>query len=608
MSRENIEYLIDIIYEIAEDPLLWPFVLQSLNDLNNVYFDNAEQNFLTAKRSIEDELYQSKNSLESGSTHELLSELVPHLKRSIRLNQKFTTLENQARSFHEVVNQLPLGFISLDENGQLIAANRIANQLLLGQSPLVCHNNSLYIDNPKSLEQLNQAIRNVILSREKDGINVVNIAYPCGSQKISVLVAPNEQQDGCYLLLAPPYLNRVSSPESISKVHGLSQAESNIVYFLVNGLSVDEISVELDITPNTVRAHLKSAYSKTETKGQLELAMLVLQGPASFAPVKNNTEQEYTFSSGEHNDDAQYHEFILKDGRKLSYAIYGRNDSKSSIVFFHSLYASRLQNPGTVSELKKYGVQLIVPDRPGYGCSDPSVKGTLISFSDDIKQLVNHLGKTSVHLVGYSTGGCYCSAVAYYHPEICLSMTLINSVAPYYSMADIAEVKPIPVKLLFALGFISSSIIEPIGSLFTKGVLRNPRKYISNQFGHLCHYDQQVIARYGLIDRYSMWFADGVRNGIAGIVSDILVITGKWPFELSNITADTTIWYGTDDKFVPVGVTKNLFGIQNKTIIPLDGKGHMALFDIWSEVLYQLSLKTPGHAPIKPNYSVIPQL
>lgn len=59
---------------------------------------------------------------------------------------------------------------------------------------------------------------------------------------------------------------------------GLSNREYQIARLVADGMQNNEIAAQLDITERTVKAHLSSIYTKTQTKGRLSLALLMKKG------------------------------------------------------------------------------------------------------------------------------------------------------------------------------------------------------------------------------------------------------------------------------------------------------------------------------------------
>lgn len=68
------------------------------------------------------------------------------------------------------------------------------------------------------------------------------------------------------------------SQESDNLISALSKREYQIARLVADGLPNNEIAAELDITERTVKAHLSSIYMKTQTKGRLNLALLMKKG------------------------------------------------------------------------------------------------------------------------------------------------------------------------------------------------------------------------------------------------------------------------------------------------------------------------------------------
>ncbi len=60
-----------------------------------------------------------------------------------------------------------------------------------------------------------------------------------------------------------------------SPLQRLSKREYQIAHLVAEGLSNPQIGQQLEITERTVKAHLSSIYSKTGTKGRLNLALLI---------------------------------------------------------------------------------------------------------------------------------------------------------------------------------------------------------------------------------------------------------------------------------------------------------------------------------------------
>ena len=75
----------------------------------------------------------------------------------------------------------------------------------------------------------------------------------------------------------------VSAVESIQKLFELTHKEAQLALCLTNGRSLQEAAVELGITLNTARAHLRSTFSKTGIDRQVTLVRTILRSVAQLS-------------------------------------------------------------------------------------------------------------------------------------------------------------------------------------------------------------------------------------------------------------------------------------------------------------------------------------
>src|SRR5262249_13234638 len=102
----------------------------------------------------------------------------------------------------------------------------------------------------------------------------------------------------------------------------------------------------------------------------------------------------------------------LRDGRRLAYLDYG-DAAGFPILCCHGTPGSRLDFAVYGTPLDEVHVRLIVPDRPGYGCSEAKRTARLLDWPDDVAQLADHLGLARFAVLGVSGGGPFAAACAY---------------------------------------------------------------------------------------------------------------------------------------------------------------------------------------------------
>ena len=111
---------------------------------------------------------------------------------------------------------------------------------------------------------------------------------------------------------------------------------------------------------------------------------------------------------------------------------YLERGSGEPVLLIHGLGCTGANWAFQVSALEsKYRV--IVPDLPGAGHSAPPRGGgySIEGFAAALWQLLDHLGVSKVHIVGFSLGGAVALEMAASRPTCVAKLALINSLATY---------------------------------------------------------------------------------------------------------------------------------------------------------------------------------
>src|SRR5215207_4556698 len=103
------------------------------------------------------------------------------------------------------------------------------------------------------------------------------------------------------------------------------------------------------------------------------------------------------------------HFVTLSDGRRVSYSDHG-DPAGPTMLNCHGTPESRLADPRLAALPGRLGFRLVMPDRPGFGQSDPKPGRTLLDWPADAAELIDALGVDTVAVVGGSGGGPYAIA------------------------------------------------------------------------------------------------------------------------------------------------------------------------------------------------------
>lgn len=259
----------------------------------------------------------------------------------------------------------------------------------------------------------------------------------------------------------------------------------------------------------------------------------------------------------------------LRDGRNLGYSEYGKLDG-TPLLLFHGTPGSRIMKRlEDASWLNTFGIRAILPERPGYGLSDPLPKRKIADWASDVSQLADHLGLGHFHVAGGSGGGPYALACAIQMPERVLSATLLCSGGPPEVMQVSREMlrgnriafflaRRMPFLLKFLLGFQARSVKklqdEPSSTKQHKKDARMAKLW-AKQLAALPEWDRRNLEG---IDRglVALQLREAFRQGVDGAYRDLLLVSHPWGLDLGKLTIPVFMWHGTADKNVPISTAR----------------------------------------------------
>ena len=207
-----------------------------------------------------------------------LERLVPHLRIALRLFDRLAAGEAEQRIYAGAIAQMAVGIIILDRNGKVIRLNTRASTILDERDGIQLRGDMIVLEDPELGRQLHAR-----LLRPEGTSLTLRVERPSGQGDL-LLVVGNADASGyvtagggpaSVLFLNDPVHPPRVSPGAIRDLLGLTQSEAAIAAEMANGTSLVDTAARLGISPNTVRAHLRSIFAKTGVKRQSQLVQLV---------------------------------------------------------------------------------------------------------------------------------------------------------------------------------------------------------------------------------------------------------------------------------------------------------------------------------------------
>ncbi|SCW83829.1 Pimeloyl-ACP methyl ester carboxylesterase [Paenibacillus tianmuensis] len=246
----------------------------------------------------------------------------------------------------------------------------------------------------------------------------------------------------------------------------------------------------------------------------------------------------------------------LSDGRKLGYAEYGQSDGE--VVFeFHGTPGSRYQVDATrLESIAKEGpvpLRIIVPERPGYGLSDPKAGRTLEDWCLDIEALSNELGVERFSIVGISGGGPFALACAYRMPTRIRKIAVICGFGPI----DVLGQEDLSNEERTCLQGPEFTRIY-ITQLANK-VNADPDGFTEYFISNLPKLDRELISD-DLIPIFKPYAVEALRQE-EGMVHDFIIFGQPWNIPLQNIRVPVAFWHSEADHNVPISHAEYLASV-----------------------------------------------
>jgi len=618
MNNKNINYLIELIYEAAIEPLKWHDLLNALADLVDEIDQQASANGCDtdlhsvipgiaaigdrAPQASISEALKSINHFSKDTSdpdnleiQEINDVLIGHFARAIKIAKRLLDIDEQNEVVLSLLDRLPIALVLVDGQSKIIETNALADELLAEDSGLYNSSGTL-----ETAHQNQSKLQKAVHIMSKHGPStargqVLSLSQDAVSNNLMLFLAPLKQHDINQGATVAVFVSQrksqpLSLPKELSEVYGLTEKELQVTGQLVRGLSIKEISDESSVSPHTIRSQVKSILRKTDTSRQAELVSLVFNGMGAFVnsipevdPVRRKGLLSKTRPWKNNHKTLQ-----LSDGRNISYEEYGDPEGEL-VVHCHSVLGSRLEqsfNADEISRQKK--VRVVVADRPGFGASDPDPDACFAKWSHDLAQLLDFLGAKQCCLTGYAMGGQYALACAHEIPDRIKRIALISAGATPETAEDYEQIVPL-YKMNNKLARHVPKVYNLLSSVLVKGVLNDTENFFSRLSEKLGPADQQIMNSKNFKTEMFASLREGFKQGGSASSRDIVQYMHDWGFDLNNISTPTHIWHGDRDHHVPC-ILSDKFSpyLSNKKYFTQEGMGHYMFYTHWEKILTEL--------------------
>ena len=239
----------------------------------------------------------------------------------------------------------------------------------------------------------------------------------------------------------------------------------------------------------------------------------------------------------------------LRDGRTLSYEVYGDPEGKP-VLYFHGYPGSRLE-PALVSKAAtKYAARLIAIDRPGFGHSTFKPGRRILDWPDDVSGFADLLGLDRFAAMGVSGGGPYAAACAYRIPERLTQVAMVCGVGPF-DAPNATDGMMLTNRILFLVARYSQTLVRLLMLPMTRALRKDPERALEMLLKRLPEPDREALSREGVSAVFAAGALEALRQGTRAAGLEGQLYSRSWGFRLEDVAREVHLFQGELDVNVP---------------------------------------------------------
>jgi DNA-binding CsgD family transcriptional regulator/PAS domain-containing protein len=235
-------------------------------------------------------VYRGRERGDYGSREgHLFGDLLPHLARAAAFATRLERAELLRSSGERAWDLMPWGFLLLDDGGQTMFANRMAEEILGQSNGLTVRHGRVVATASADMTRLMALLAGASARTSATRAGGAMPVYRRGHRPLQLWVMPLPREEVRFpaiepvgtvcVLLIDPEREAVPPLEALKALYGLTRAEAGLVVGLLQGERLEDYADRSRITLNTARSHLRSIFAKTDTRRQSALIRVLSSMP-----------------------------------------------------------------------------------------------------------------------------------------------------------------------------------------------------------------------------------------------------------------------------------------------------------------------------------------
>ena len=245
------------------------------------------------------------------------------------------------------------------------------------------------------------------------------------------------------------------------------------------------------------------------------------------------------------------------------------------VLYFHGGVSCRLEPLLWGDEtIKRLGLRLISPDRPGVGQSDFQPNRSFSDSVKDIEFLSNALGLDKFSTLGISGGGGYPLACAALIPERLYNAVIVSGAWQADAIEHFPRASRFAWMLLRKFPWLNLLTLK----LEKQSSKKSPQQLRAKLEKQLPPVDYAVLNSPAQIEIWRQISIESMRQGVKGTAKDVQLYLQKWNFSLDGIQMPLKFFHGEQDTNIPISLAKQVvMGLPTAQLVTYPEEGHISL-------------------------------
>ncbi|MBO6550431.1 MAG: helix-turn-helix transcriptional regulator, partial [Rhizobiales bacterium] len=235
--------------------------------------------------------------------HSVLTTLIPHITRSIKINQILKEHHQTQKNLHDIFDRLDLAIFIVDQKFRIQTLNGLAEKLLKRGDLILVDNysQSLVCADKDCTDQFYTALKKCFSNNKKTEQQTLCLTSTIDKQRyVTWAQLANQEHMTQFnnktepfhfsdeapliaVLISLPQSHKGPPVEIVQSILGVTSAEAKLATALANGETLKSYALQTKISHNTARGQLSSIFHKTGIKRQAELVAHIWR---SFGPLR----------------------------------------------------------------------------------------------------------------------------------------------------------------------------------------------------------------------------------------------------------------------------------------------------------------------------------